>query len=71
MKNMNGFLPLTLEEALLILKHADKNGRRVRIVAGGTDVMARGNGNQSFFLDYVLDIFIIYSIDGAWLLCNL
>ena len=56
MKNMNGFLPLTLEEALLILKHADKNGRRVRIVAGGTDVMARGNGNQSFFLDYVLDI---------------
>ena len=56
MKNMNGFLPLTLEEALLILKHADKNGRRVRIVAGGTDVMARGNGNQSFFLDYILDI---------------
>ncbi len=56
MKNMNGFLPLTLEEALLILKHSDKNGRRVRVVAGGTDVMARGNGNQSFFLDYILDI---------------
>ena len=30
MKNMNGFLPLSLEEALLILKHAYKNGRRVR-----------------------------------------
>ena len=56
MKNINGFLPLNLEEALLILKHSYKNGRKVRIVAGGTDVMARGNGNQSFFLDSVLDI---------------
>ena len=56
MRNINGFLPLNLDEALLLLKHSVKNGRVVKIVAGGTDVMARANGNPTFFKDSVLDI---------------
>lgn len=47
---------MNLDEALLLLKHSVKNGRVVKIVAGGTDVMARANGNPTFFKDSVLDI---------------
>lgn len=56
MKNMPGYFPKSLSEALLILKDAKEKGLKLKIAAGCTDILPRAESFPDIFADGIIDI---------------